>query len=366
MSQLRELLNCNLAIQFYEKYEGSALNLLQISDYEEITKPYEEGLVALTQFLNNVDITTDLTLKNELEEMFALYLHFPTDNYKVILIMAYKFLNSHCISNDISEQELSEYSEYQSIIREIYMEDIRKVDPDLESGMRTLIVYGGFLKFHRNVWNLGEIEINPPKLELSSRSYENLWKTSRQGPYIARVDFVKRYGFFYPIVTNLNDRFFQTHIDLLSVKIDRIRSFQVPDDTSQPRTKIHLIIKFICYLNRVVPLFRFPHRIYCERKREFPLDILKNTMTDIDLVIDVKNRHVVPAVIVRNNLKFMFENFQKTKNSNLTSSSEFIGLYSEALLNSILTKSSLSFISDGRFCIAILFNVDKLDNEDNI
>ncbi|KAK6464097.1 hypothetical protein DFJ63DRAFT_311395 [Scheffersomyces coipomensis] len=366
MSSLPELLNADSIIQFYEKYKDSTVNLLQISEREEISKPYGEGLLALIRFLDHMDVKPNRTFRKEIKKMFSGYHHFQIDNYKGILIMMYKFLNSHCVSNDVSDHELSIFGHFVGKIREIYWKHVRQSGQYIsDSRVLDFVEDCCYLKFHQNSWNLGEIETNPPTSETSLMTINSLYTPSIQKPYIPRVEFFKQFGFFYPTVTHLNDSFFQNHINLLSMTGDDCRSTTRPSFVRPPKTKIDLINKFINYLESAETWFG-DERLYFRTRREFPLDILNETVIGMDLTIFIESKCAIPAVIVRNNLKFMFENFQKTKNSNLTSSSEFIGLYSEALLNSILTKSRLSFISDGRFCIAILFNVDKLDNEDNI
>ncbi|KAK6461278.1 hypothetical protein DFJ63DRAFT_315080 [Scheffersomyces coipomensis] len=373
MSSFFELINCDKFIEFFKKNHDKKINLFKVSSDAAVSQSYFEGLSKLEYILKEFNINDNSEFSKEVKFLLNRFmpLQYPA---RQILITLYKACNSHFFFSDFTSDDVTIVTYVSDLYEEIIGVFQTIEDYNERVNLKNFKKYTLSMKYLTVKWEIKSIEtktnspFSPISLTNSSMSERLDFNNTAEG-YNVKNTFFDENGYFFPqLDSQPYSSFVKENLDLLNIVPDDVGSIKISDVSTivaSEKTEDKVEKQISLLLTNSIQLFKSNNISYDNQKTQH----LKGTKykSRPDILIYMKNL-VVPIEVKRNQIKEIFQAFEISKSKTNLGSREFINVFSQSLLQSLSCCSNISFITDGNFAIAIIFedydfisyNVSKL------
>ncbi|KAK6465080.1 hypothetical protein DFJ63DRAFT_310185 [Scheffersomyces coipomensis] len=365
MSSIRELINTDEFFRFFEDHINSpSLNFFDVLKDESLSIKYHDGLAKLTEYLDNMN-----------EEMIEKegYAYFgtksPKYDYKISFIMMYKILNAYFPINNLSPTEIDHIRRRLHVLDHYFYE---YKDEGYKYSCRILFFrnYVFNFKLAQSYWKMNVIDSNPPRspnLPPTLCSSDANYRQKRPERIINKNRFIREVGFFHPDPLIIDETFFNYNLHLFTIVTSELCECNIDLFVYKQivvNGDIELESELSHIFNTISQLF-VPSGIQmsmCMRQQK-PVEISeKMTLRAIaDTNILVNETIFIPVILRMNSLKHTFEKYKQTSfEYKHKDSKDMLGIFSECFYQALGSKTRLAFVTDGNFCIAMIFKFGSL------
>ncbi|KAK6463514.1 hypothetical protein DFJ63DRAFT_312823 [Scheffersomyces coipomensis] len=367
MGRLEELLSLKHLVKFYIENQNKSINLFSVLEDDEVGNQYINGLRDLESFLNNMEpnsISKAELLKFVQED--------DIDNFKPVLILLYKLINSFYVINDISTEEYETAINYQGSLISILIDGIAQTGLDFEK-IKRFTSYTITLKFFRTIFQFQSEEQvqqvqNDHLINLNTTSIipKNTFNSYRSDfKYDIHNSFFGLHGFYYPKSTLTKSSFLQKNLSLFNITPNKIQLKSLPrklSDFDEPSSERLLEDYMLQYMRSVKDLF-FDYKVKVTKK---PANIIFDENNSARCIPDIKviinNQLIVPIELKKGGVREKFEMFQCLRDKGVYGCKAFVELFSQGFLQAITCTSGCFILSDYDFSIGVVLDLEPLEN----